>query len=95
MWIQCADVKKVLGSVHNMNMGGNVVVLDGEMSCMQTKETSKKTRINHENGQYVMYAWVPAKEKDAEEQTEKVLKGNRFSILAAESEVHQGFNRRV
>ncbi len=28
--IQCADVKKVLGLVHKMGMGGNVVVLDGE-----------------------------------------------------------------
>ena len=30
MRIQCADVKKVLGSVHKMNLGGNVVVLDGD-----------------------------------------------------------------
>ncbi len=33
--ILCADVKKVLGSVHKMNMGDNVVVvLDGERSYM-------------------------------------------------------------
>ena len=30
--IQRADVKKVLGSVHKMNMGGNAFVLDGERS---------------------------------------------------------------
>ncbi len=30
--MQCADVKKVLGSVHKMNMGGNVGVLDGDRS---------------------------------------------------------------
>ena len=93
--IQRADGKEVLGSVHKMNMGGNVIVLDGEKSYMQNKETSKKTRINYEQGQYVMYVWVPSKEKEAEEQTEKVLKGNRFAILATESEVHQDFNRRV
>ena len=93
--IQCADVKKVLGSVHKMNMGGNVIVLDGEKSYMLNKETGKKTRINYEQGQYVMYVWVPSKENEAEEKTEKVLKGNRFAILATESEVHQDFNRRV
>ena len=67
MRIQCADVKKVLGSVHKMNMGGNVIVLDGEKSYMQNKETSTKTRINCEQGQYVMYVWIPSKEKEAEE----------------------------
>ncbi len=40
-------MKKVLGSVHKMNVGGNVVVLDGDESYMQNKETSKKTRINY------------------------------------------------
>jgi hypothetical protein len=54
MKIQCADVKKVLGSVHKMNMGGNVVVLDGRRSYMQNKETGQKTRIEYESGQYVM-----------------------------------------
>ena len=32
MRVQCADVKKALCSVHKMNLGGNVVVLDGERS---------------------------------------------------------------
>ena len=32
MRVQRADVKKVLCSVHKMNMGGNVVVLDSERS---------------------------------------------------------------
>ena len=43
-----------------MNMGGNVVVLDGERSYMQHKESGKKTRIEYEDGQYVMYLWLPA-----------------------------------
>ena len=34
MRVQCADVKKVLCSVHKKNLGGNVVVLDGEKSYM-------------------------------------------------------------
>ncbi len=42
-----------------------------------------------------MYAWVPVKEGEVVKETEKVLKGNRFAILAAESEVHQDFTRRV
>ncbi len=74
-----------------MNMGGNVVVLDG----MQNKETGKKTRANYEQGQCVMHVWVPAREGGVEEQIEKELKGNRFAILATESEVHQGFTRRA
>ena len=93
MKVQCADVKKVLCSVHKMNTGGNVVVLDGERSYMQHKESGKKTRIEYEDGQYVMYLWVPARREEVKEETEKVLKGNRFAILATESE--QVFSRRV
>ena len=51
--IQRADVKKVLGSAHKMNMGGDAVVLDGDKSYTQNKETNKKTRINYEQGQCV------------------------------------------
>ena len=36
--VQCADAKKVLGSVHKMNVGGNVVVLDGDESYTQNKD---------------------------------------------------------
>ncbi len=61
--MQRARVKQVLGSVDEMNMGGNVVALDGDKSYMQSKETSEKTRINYEQGQRIMYLWAPAKEK--------------------------------
>ena len=61
MRVQCADVKKFLCSVHKMNLGGNVVVLDGARSYMQHKENGQKTRINYEEGQYVMYLWLPSK----------------------------------
>ncbi len=84
---------KVLCSVHKMNMGGNVVVLDREKSYMQHKESGKKTRIEYEDGQYVMYVWVPARREEVAKETEKVLKGNRFAILATESE--QVFSRRL
>ena len=93
MRAQCADAKKALCSVHKMNLGGNVVVLDGAKSYMQNKENGQKTRINYEEGQCVMYLWLPSNEEEAQEETEKVLKGNRFAILAAESE--QVFSRRV
>ena len=91
--MQCADVKKVLCSVHKMNMGGNVVVLDGERSYMQHKESGRRTRIEYEGGQYVIYLWMPLRREEVQEETEEVLKGNRFAILAAESE--QVFSRRV
>ena len=39
MKVQCADVKTVLCSVHKMNLGGNVVVLDGGKSYMQNTES--------------------------------------------------------
>ena len=93
MRVQRADVKKILCSVHKMNLGGNVVVLDGARKYMQHKENGQKTRINYEEGQYVMYLRLPSKVEVAQAETEKVLKGNRFAILAAESE--QLFSLRV
>ena len=70
-----------------------MVVLDGARSYMQHKENGQKTRINYEEGQYVMYLCLPSKGEVVQAETEKVLKGNRFAILAAESE--QVFSRRV
>ncbi len=93
MRVQCADVKKIRCSVHKTNLGGNVVVLDGARSYMQHKEKGQKTRINYEEGQYAMYLWLPSKGEVAQAETEKVLKCNRFAILAAESE--QVLSRRV
>ena len=93
MKVQCADVKKALCSVHKMNMGGNVVVLDGEKSYMQHKESGRRTQIEYEDGQYVMYLWLPARREEAQGEAEKVVKGSRFAILATESE--QVFSRRV
>ena len=93
MRVQCADVKKVLCSVHKMNLGGNVVVVDGGRSYMQNKESRQKTKIHYEDGQYVVCLSLPSKGEEAQKETEKVLKGNRFAILATESE--QVFSRRV
>ncbi len=93
--IQHADAKKVVGSVHKMNVGGNAVVLDGEGSYTQNKEMSEKTTINNEQGQYVMCGWVPVKEGEVAKEMEKVQKGNRFSILATESQDQQVFTRRA
>ncbi len=74
MRITCAEVKKVLGSVHKMNMGGNVVVLDGDRSYMQNKLTGQKKRIQYENGQYVMYLWIPSAKEAVESEAEKILR---------------------
>ena len=76
-----------------MNLGGNDAALDCGKSHMQHKESGQKTRINYEDGQYVMCLWLPAKEEEVQKETEKALKGNRFAILAADSD--QVFSRRV
>ncbi len=86
MRVQCADVTKVLFLVHKMNLGGSVVVLDGVNSYMQNKESGQKTRIDYEEGQCVMYLWLPPRCEEVQKKTEQVLKGNRFAILATESE---------
>ena len=92
--VTCADVDKALGSVHRFNSGGNVVVLDGGRSYMQNKATGQKTRIEYENGQYVMYLWIPSTKEVVEQASEKILKGNRYSVLAMEHE-ESGFTRPV
>ena len=93
MRVQRAEVKKVLCSVHKMNLGGNVVVLDGGRSYMQNKESRQKTKIHYEDGQCVMCLWPPSEGEEAQKETQKVLKGNRFAILATENE--KVFSRRV
>ncbi len=62
---------------------------------MQNKETNQKTRIKREQGHYVTYVWMPVKEGEVAKGTEKVLKSNRFTILATDGEVHLNFTRRV
>jgi hypothetical protein len=89
MKVQCGDVQKVLFSVHKINTGSNVVVLDGEKSYMQNKVTGRETGIKYENGQYVRHSWVLAA-TEVKPATGKILSGNRSAILAAESE-EQGF----
>ena len=59
MRVQCADVKNVLCSVHKMNLGCNVVVLDSGRSYMQNEGSGQKTKIHYKDGQYVMYLWPP------------------------------------
>ncbi len=41
--IQGADVQKVLGTVHKMNMGGNVVVLDGRARASSGQALQEET----------------------------------------------------
>ena len=53
---------------------------------MQNKESGQKTKIQYEEGQYVIYLWLLTRGEEAWEETEKVLKGSRFAILATESE---------
>ncbi len=44
---------------------------------MQSKENDQMAGINDEEGQCVTYLWLPAKEEEAQEEKEKVLKGDR------------------
>ncbi len=67
MKIQRADARKVLGSVHKTNVGGNAVVLDRERSYTQKK------RIGYEKGQHVMQVWVPTTEKETVEDQKQIL----------------------
>ncbi len=60
---------------------------------MQNKESEQKTRIHYEEGQSVMYLWLPTKGEEAQKETAQVLKGNRFAILATENV--QVFSQRV
>jgi hypothetical protein len=83
MRMTVADVQKVLGSVRKMNIGGNKVVLDGPRSYMQSR-SGTRTKIHYENGQFILYLWVPAAKGTEVEKGVKVQ--NRFSILAAEQE---------
>jgi hypothetical protein len=85
MKMQCADVKKTLGSVHRMNQGGNVVVLDGHNSYLMNKATGRKTRIGYEDGQYVMYLWVKS-DGATKDDTRKVMTSNRHAALAVDDE---------
>ena len=58
MSVQCADVKRTLGSVYRLNQGGNVVVLDGKDSYMVNKRSGKRIPIKEEHGQFAIYIWV-------------------------------------
>ena len=69
MRVQCADVHKVLCSVHKMNLGGNVVVLDGEKSYMQIKTTMKKTKIEKMTSISYMYGCRRGRNKLQRNQT--------------------------
>ncbi len=68
------------------NLGGSVAVLDRERSHTQNKSTGRKTRVNCEEVQRAGHLRLPSKEEEVREASEKVLKANRFAILAMESE---------
>jgi hypothetical protein len=98
MRMTVADVHKVLGSVHNMNLGGNKVVLDGERSFMESR-SGRRTKIHYKDGQFILYLWVPAlKSPKVQEVVANGVKlQNRFAILAsgAADAEQPGFPRRA
>jgi hypothetical protein len=64
MSVQCADVKRTLGSVYRLNQGGNVVILNGKDSYMVNKRTGTRIPIRDENGQFAIY--VSTKDPDGQ-----------------------------
>ncbi len=73
MRAQRADVKKGLCSVHKVNLGGNVVVLDGEKCYVQNKAMGSRSRINYEEGRCVVYLWLPSMEEGVAEESANIL----------------------
>ncbi len=49
--------------------------------------------IEYEDWQYIVHTWVPAKKGEVPEESEKVVKGSRFAISAAESQ--EAFSRHL
>jgi hypothetical protein len=96
MRMTVADVHKVLGSVHKMNLGGNKVVLDGDRSYMEGKN-GKRIKIHYKDGQFIMYLWVPSMKEQAKPKVENAVRvQNRFAILASgadDAAVAPGFPR--
>ena len=92
MAMQCADVTRVLGSVHRMNQGGSVVVFDGKDSFAVHTKIGKVTNIHEENGQFAFYVYVRSDQKEQEigSATAKLVKSvevsNRFEDLAGSEE---------
>ncbi len=86
--LEHADVNKVLCSVHKMKFGGSVIASDSERSYVQNRRQVKGRGPSTRKGS----ASCTCGCRLAKEETEIVLKRNRFAILAAESE--QVFGRR-
>jgi hypothetical protein len=89
MRLTVADVNKVLGSVHRMNLGGNKIVLNGNKSYMEGRN-GKRTKIHYKGGQFIMYLWVPKAKGEAVAKMGEVKVQNRFAILATEGEGASG-----
>ena len=58
MRFQVADVTKALGSVKKICQAGNRVVFEEKGSYIEDKKTGAKTRIQEENGRYVMNLYI-------------------------------------
>jgi hypothetical protein len=61
---------------------------------LESRKSGKRTPIKYENGQYVLYLWVPAVGTSSEKIEKTQREGSRYAILAAEQE-QAGFPRQV
>jgi hypothetical protein len=83
MSVQCADVKRTLGSVYRLNQGGNMVVLDGKDSCMINKRSGKGIPIKEENGQFAIYIWVRDPEGQVAAVTSAAASGQHTQVSSS------------
>ncbi len=84
---QRADAKKVLQLVHKKTLGGRQRVCVGWRENSHAEQGDKpKDQDQLRRGAACHDTWLPSKEEEVREETERVPKGNPFAALAAESD---------
>ena len=56
---QAAGVAKPLLSAEQLNLAGNVVIFDGDESCIVNKGTFEVSALRREEGNFMLDVWVP------------------------------------
>ena len=58
-------------------------------------KTGQKMRVECEGDQCLVYLWAPSTKEIIKDESEKVLKGNRYAVLAVGDEGEGDFSRRA
>ena len=56
---QAAGVAKPLLSVEQLGEAGNVVICDGDNSCIVNKHTGEMMALRREEGNFMLDVWIP------------------------------------